>query len=254
METSADQNSAGILSVFHCILTWSFAVSSNKHTDPEGKLKGEKIQAMIDIYRHMKNLRLTIHGIENPDFISISEVSKPFYVFSEMSKENWNEELRSLMGEIVNMRDVLKGIKERLQSTNISKCSTLFGVENGSQPKNIISLLTVWYWLAAWSSPDQPENGGAKYEFVEAIEANDKMLGFLMVNTSPIHPVEEQELQVLFAKLLQMLKSDHLFWLDILNRFTDKMVSTHKNYIFSLSYGFFLFFFIMCDDKDRKLR
>lgn len=223
MTASVEQNSAGILSLWHCI----FAVSAKK--DVEGTPTEEKIQAMVDIYRQMRHLRSAIHGINNnnPDFTDdIAKIAKPFNsMFSEMSKEKWIEEFCSMMGEVVHMRDVLKDIK---QSTDRSKCSsstTLYDVENDNKSKNIISLLTLWYWLAVWSSPGQVENGGAKDEFMDAIEAHDKTLGFLLVNmNSPINNEGKQEIQILFSKLLQMLKSDHQFWMDVLDQFIDNML------------------------------
>ncbi|XP_021755491.1 uncharacterized protein LOC110720756 [Chenopodium quinoa] len=180
---------------------------------------------MVDIYKHMKHLRLAINKLENPTLINIPEMAKPFNaIFSGMSKEKWVEEFCSFMREVVAMQDELKDLKERVHCIDLSNPdTTLFKVD---QPKDIITLLTIWYWLAAWSSPDQPDNHIAKEEFMEAIEAHDQVLGLLLVNTAPINVAEEQELKDLFCKLLRMLKSDHLLWTDVLNQFTNKMYST----------------------------
>ncbi|XP_021755490.1 uncharacterized protein LOC110720755 [Chenopodium quinoa] len=131
-----------------------------------------------------------------------------------MSKEKWVEEFCSFMREVVTMRDELKGLKERLHSIDLSNPSTLL---NDNKPKDIITLLTLWYWLAAWSSLDQPKDCCAKDEFIQAMEVQSKALGFLMVKITPIDPIEQQELQILLSKLLQMLKLDYQLWMDSLN-------------------------------------
>ncbi|XP_021852711.1 uncharacterized protein [Spinacia oleracea] len=221
MKASVDQNSAGILSVWHCI----FTVSGNK--DAEEGLKEEKKQEMIEMYGHMKHLRLAIHGIENPDLIGIPEIAKPFNsIFSGMTKENLiQDQINSFMREVANMRQVMKDIKNCSSS---SLYGSVGGLKlNDNTPKYIISFLILWYWLAVWSSSDKPENHGAKDEFIEVIEMNKETLGFFLVGvgTPKINPKEQQELlQTLLYKLLQMLKSDHQFWTEFIDQFLNKMI------------------------------
>ncbi|XP_021853037.1 uncharacterized protein [Spinacia oleracea] len=224
-DTSAEKSSAGILSIWHCILTRYLAICANNDGRPKEEEKTH--YTMIEIYRHMRHLRLAMNGIENPDSISISEIAKPFNsMFTIISEDEWVEQLQSLMQEVITMRDSLDDIKELLLVTDLNKCV----VENDNQPKNLICLLTLWYWFAAWSSPvDQSENlSSATADFMEAIEAQDKSLGFLLVCTSQIQLKEQQQLQIIFSKLLLMLKSDPKHWTDVLTRFIDAMSSTPK--------------------------
>lgn len=251
MRGSVDQNSALILSLWHCKFAWFFADSTNKHAQRLRCIQRTR-EAMESIYKCKRPLRFAIHDMDinnNPGFdqidipdyhITIPEIATHFNCIVleyGIPHEVWIGELHSLMEEVVSISHVLKDYQHRLlvHANDTKSTSTLRDSFHHiyEQPKFTVCLLTLWYWLVVWCFPDssKPSSNHSnsdhlKKEFILAIESHFDMLARCLVSPSlMINKTEQHHLQNLFTMLIRMLKLDLQHWIDALDYFTGKMTN-----------------------------
>ncbi|XP_021758621.1 uncharacterized protein LOC110723582 [Chenopodium quinoa] len=236
MRGSVDQNSALILSLWHCKFAWFFADSTNKYAKMLSRSPMIH-KALGSIYHSMKPLRIAIHDHHINNIPEIARHFNCIVLESGIPHAVWMGELHSLMEEVVSISHVLKDYQHRLlvHANDTKSTSTLRDSFDHihEQPKFTVCLLTLWYWLVVWCFPDSSKpssnhsiNDHLKNEFILAIESHFDMLARCLVNPSPtINKTEQHHLQNLFTMLIRMLKLDLQHWIDALDYFTGKMAN-----------------------------
>lgn len=223
-----EQKSAVVLSVWHCMLS-EFLVKAERVHLGSDQFK----DVMSGLYKHMGDIRASIHdnhtAEEKRDVMSllavrIKSISTNETLFNR--NETWAAEVGFVVQELAEMEALLNQHKDDLCRGSI-RSNIMDGMEQ-QQPRHVACLITLWYWVAAWSDLEGP-GGIAKELFLKSVESRSgtSLVDSLLFSPNESLPKDKREnLHDMLSNLLIMLATSPDHWINVVRHFTENMVET----------------------------